>query len=146
MENCNCHHEEFTEIENCNRISSIIRIFFAEKMQLKRLNDLPRCTERVLWTHRVPPRSNQRRINQAKQSINKERPCTTTSRIKKEQSICQSLLCLDLVSCPVLSQIKSQAALLVVSFRQFLQVSALRPNTPRAPRLISNKVLKESQC
>ena len=34
---------------------------------------------------------------------------TTTHRIKKELSICQSLLCLDLVSFPVLSQIKPQA-------------------------------------
>ena len=32
-------------------------------------------------------------------------PLTTTHRIKKELSICQSLLCLDLVSFPVLSQI-----------------------------------------
>ena len=45
---------------------------------------------------------------------------TTTHRIKKELSICQSLLCLDLVSFPVLSQIKPQAPLLVVPFRQFL--------------------------
>ena len=43
-----------------------------------------------------------------------------THRIKKELSICQSLLCLDLVSFPVLSQIKPQAPLLVVPFRQFL--------------------------
>ena len=35
-----------------------------------------------------------------------ERPCTTTHKIKKELSICQSSLCLDLVSFPVLSQIK----------------------------------------
>src|SRR3954465_1988834 len=34
---------------------------------------------------------------------------TTTHKIKKELSICQSLLCLDLVSFPVLSQIKPQA-------------------------------------
>ncbi len=40
--------------------------------------------------------------------------------IKKELSICQSSLCLDLVSFPVLSQIKPQAPLLVVPFRQFL--------------------------
>ena len=33
----------------------------------------------------------------------------TTHRIKKELSICQSSLCLDLVSFPVLSQIKPQA-------------------------------------
>jgi heme/copper-type cytochrome/quinol oxidase subunit 4 len=39
---------------------------------------------------------------------------------KKELSVCQSLLCLDLVSFPVLSQIKPQAPLLVVPFRQFL--------------------------
>ena len=32
-----------------------------------------------------------------------------THRIKKELSICQSSLCLDLVSFPVLSQIKPQA-------------------------------------
>ena len=32
-----------------------------------------------------------------------------THKIKKELSICQSLLCLDLVSFPVLSQIKPQA-------------------------------------
>ena len=42
------------------------------------------------------------------------------SLIKKELSICQSSLCLDLVSFPVLSQIKPQAPLLVVPFRQFL--------------------------
>lgn len=34
---------------------------------------------------------------------------TTIHKIKKELSICQSLLCLDLVSFPVLSQIKPQA-------------------------------------
>jgi hypothetical protein len=34
---------------------------------------------------------------------------TFTHRIKKELSICQSSLCLDLVSFPVLSQIKPQA-------------------------------------
>ena len=45
---------------------------------------------------------------------------TTTLGIKKELSICQSLPCLDLVSFPVLSQIKPQAPLLVVPFRQFL--------------------------
>ncbi|KAL0098588.1 hypothetical protein PUN28_020544 [Cardiocondyla obscurior] len=49
-----------------------------------------------------------------------ERPCTTTHRIKKELSICQSFRCLGLVRFPVLSQIKPQAPLLVVPFRQFL--------------------------
>ena len=44
----------------------------------------------------------------------------STHRIKKELSICQSSLCLDLVSFPVLSQIKPQAPRLVVPFRQFL--------------------------
>ena len=39
---------------------------------------------------------------------------------RKSSQICQSLLCLDLVSFPVLSQIKPQAPLLVVPFRQFL--------------------------
>ena len=68
----------------------------------------------------------------------------TTPRIKNELSICQSVLCLDLVSFPVLSQIKPQAPLLVVPFCQFLQVSALRPYSPRNPKtLISHKVLKE---
>jgi hypothetical protein len=37
----------------------------------------------------------------------------TTQKIKKELSICQSLFCLDLVSFPVLSQIKPQAPRLV---------------------------------
>ena len=68
----------------------------------------------------------------------------TTPRIKNELSICQSVLCLDLVSFPVLSQLKPQAPLLVVPFCQFLQVSALRPYSPRNPKtLISHKELKE---
>ena len=37
-----------------------------------------------------------------------------THRIKKQLSICQSSLCLDLVSFPVLSQIRLQAPFLVV--------------------------------
>ena len=41
-----------------------------------------------------------------------ERKCQ--DRIKKELSICHFLLCLDLVSFPVLNQIKPQAPLLVV--------------------------------
>ncbi|KAK4563584.1 hypothetical protein RGQ29_005920, partial [Quercus rubra] len=43
---------------------------------------------------------------------------TTTHRIKKELSVCQSLLCLDLVSFPVLSQIKPQAPLLLFVFHK----------------------------
>eukprot|EP00347_Sterkiella_histriomuscorum_P023354 403334965 len=86
-------------------------------------------------------------INQTNHSTNQERPCTTTHRIKKELSICQSSLCLDLVSFPVLSQIEPQAPLLVVPFRQFLQVSALRPYSPQNPKtLISHKVPKADKA
>lgn len=42
---------------------------------------------------------------------------TTTHIIKKELSICQSLMCLDLVSFPVLSQIKPQAPILVEQYK-----------------------------
>ena len=59
-------------------------------------------------------------INLTSQNTNKERPCTTSHQIMKEPSTCQSCLCPDLVSFPVLSQIKPQAPRLVVSFRQFL--------------------------
>ena len=45
-------------------------------------------------------------MNQTHHSTNTERPCTATHRIKKKLSICQCLLCLDLESVPVLSQIK----------------------------------------
>eukprot|EP00831_Metopus_contortus_P079743 TRINITY_DN7_c0_g1_i34.p1 TRINITY_DN7_c0_g1~~TRINITY_DN7_c0_g1_i34.p1 ORF type:complete len:236 (+),score=-19.23 TRINITY_DN7_c0_g1_i34:611-1318(+) len=83
-------------------------------------------------------------INQTNHSTNQERPCTTTHRIKKELSICQSCQCLDLVNFSVLSQIKPQAPLLVVPFRQFLQVSALRPYSPQNPKtLISPMIPKE---
>ncbi|RAL06513.1 hypothetical protein BO97DRAFT_30932, partial [Aspergillus homomorphus CBS 101889] len=65
----------------------------------------------------------------------------TIQKIKKELPICQSLLCLDLVSFPVLSQIKPQAPRLVMPFRQFLSVSVLRPCFPQIPKfLISRKV------
>jgi hypothetical protein len=61
----------------------------------------------------------------------------------KELSICHSLPCPDLVSFPVLSQIKPQAPLLVVPFRQFLQVSALRPYSPQNPNtLISLRLVR----
>jgi len=59
-------------------------------------------------------------INQTNHSTNQERPCTTVQRIKKEPTVCQSLQRPDLVSFPVLSQIKPQAPRLVVPFRQFL--------------------------
>jgi len=36
-------------------------------------------------------------INQTNHSTNQERPCTTNQRIKKELSICPSLLCTVLV-------------------------------------------------
>ena len=56
-------------------------------------------------------------INQKKHSMNKERPRTTTLKTRKELSICESLPRLDLVSFPVLSQIKLQTPLLEVPFR-----------------------------
>jgi hypothetical protein len=60
------------------------------------------------------------RLNQTNHSTNQKRPCTTLQRIKKELSICPSLLRPDPVTFPVLSQIKPQTPHLVVSFRQFL--------------------------
>ncbi len=57
----------------------------------------------------------------------------------KERSVCHSLPCPDLVSFPVLSQIKPQAPLLVVPFRQFLQVSALRPYSPQNPETLISR-------
>jgi|SaaInl59LU_5_DNA_1037362.scaffolds.fasta_scaffold30697_1 hypothetical protein len=59
-------------------------------------------------------------INQTNHSTNQEWPCTTVQRIKKELSICQSQLRPDLVTFPVLSQIKPHTPRLVVPFRQFL--------------------------
>ena len=59
-------------------------------------------------------------ITQPNHFTNQKRPCSTTHRIEKGLSICQSLLCLDLVRFPVLSPIKPHAPLLVVPFRQFL--------------------------
>ena len=47
---------------------------------------------------------------------------------------CQSSQRPGRVSFPALSQIKPQAPLLVVPFRQFLQVSALQPYFPRNPK------------
>ena len=45
----------------------------------------------------------------------------------------------------MLSQIKPQAPLLVVPFRQFLYVSALQPYFPRNPKaLVSRKLPAES--
>ena len=59
-------------------------------------------------------------INQTNHSTDQKRPCTTIQGIEKEQSICQSSPCPDLVKFPVLSQIKPHAPHLVVPFRQFL--------------------------
>ena len=59
-------------------------------------------------------------INQTNHSTNQERPCTTVQRIKKEPSICQSPLRPNLVTFPVLSQIKPHTPRLVVPFHQFL--------------------------
>ena len=68
----------------------------------------------------TPPVSPVTGINLTNHSTNQQRPCTTSHRIVKELSVCQSFPCPDLVSFPVLSQIKPQAPLLVVPFRQFL--------------------------
>ena len=60
-------------------------------------------------------------------------------RIKEKLSICQSWLCLDLVS-----RMKTQAPLLVVPFRQSLHVSGLRPcSSQNAKTVISGEALKE---
>ena len=59
-------------------------------------------------------------IQKVQQNMHFCTPPTTTHEIKKELSICQSFSCPGLVRFPVLSQIKPQAPLLVVPFRQFL--------------------------
>ena len=59
-------------------------------------------------------------INQTDHSTNQERPCTTIRGIKKELSVCPSKQRPDLVTFPVLSQIKPHTPRLVVPFRQFL--------------------------
>ena len=64
---------------------------------------------------------------------------------ERELSICQSLLCHNLGSFRVLSQIKPQAPLHVVPIRPCLQLSALRPYSSQNPKtLMSHKLLKES--
>ena len=65
---------------------------------------------------------------------------------QERTSICQSSLCPDLVSFPVLSRIKPQIPHLVVPFRQFLQVSALQPYSPQNPstQWFPSKIQKES--
>ena len=66
--------------------------------------------------------------------------------INRERSLtCQSFYCPDLVSFPVLSQIKPQIPHLVVPFRQFLQVSALLPYSPQNPstQWFPSKIQKE---
>jgi len=73
-------------------------------------------------------------INKTNHFTNQERPCTTIQRIEKELSICQSSLRADLVTFPVLGQIEPQTPRLVVSFRQCLQVSALRMYYPLNPK------------
>ena len=59
-------------------------------------------------------------LNQTDHYTNQERPCTTIQGIKKGLSICQSQPCLDLVTFPVLNQIKPHTPRLVVPIRQFL--------------------------
>jgi hypothetical protein len=65
--------------------------------------------------------------------------------IKKELSICQSLLCLDLVSFPVLSQIKPQAPLLVCPSVNSFKFQPCDHTPPRTQRLVvSRKSLRRS--
>ncbi len=78
-------------------------------------------------------------INQTGHPTNQQRPCTTIQRILKELSICQSSHCPDLVRFPVLGQIKPHTPRLVVSFRQFLQVSALRMYSPLSPKTLISR-------
>ena len=53
----------------------------------------------------------ERRFNQTNHSPTKSGHCPTNHRINKQQSICHSSLCLDLVIFPVLNRIKPQAPL-----------------------------------
>ena len=76
-------------------------------------------------------------INKTNDSTNEERQCTMSHGIGKEMSICQFLLCLDLVRFPVPSHIKPQTPLLTTLFRLFLKVSVLRPNSPLTKTLFS---------
>ena len=75
------------------------------------------CEPPAYWEAEISPVIG---INQTNHSTDQERPCTTVHRIKKELSICPSRLCPDLVTFPVLSQIKPHTPRLVVPFRQFL--------------------------
>ena len=73
-------------------------------------------------------------INHTTHTTNRQRPCTTTLKMKKELPTCHSSMCRDLVSFPVLSRIKLQAPLLVVPFRQSLHVSDERPCSSQNPQ------------
>src|SRR5438045_2539216 len=92
-----------------------------------------RTANRSRGPHPTPERSSVTRINHTNRRTDEQRPHTRTHRIANELSDCEALLCLDLVSFPLLIQIKPQAPLLVVPFRQCLYVSGLRPYAPRKP-------------
>ena len=62
----------------------------------------------------------------------------TIHRIKRELSICQSSLCQNLVSFPVLNRIKPQAPLLAVPFRRTTQGLAQRSTESRETYQIVN--------
>ena len=79
-------------------------------------------------------------FNKTNHYINSERPCTTTLKMKKKLSICESLLCLDVVIFLVLNGIKPQAPLQVVPFRQSLHVSGLRPYSPHKHKTLISQL------
>lgn len=85
-------------------------------------------------------------------STNYERPCTTKFIIMRailieySRRLSVNELRATLVRFPVLSQIEPQAPRLVVSFRQFLQVSALQPYSPRHAKLMISRSEGALRC
>ena len=79
-------------------------------------------------------------FNKTKHHTDKKKACTTTLKMKKKLSICESLLCLDLVIFLVLNGIKPQAPLQVVPFRQSLHVSGLRPYSPQKHKTLISQL------
>ena len=102
--------------ENTSSSSSLFPLLFTQRIGINQTNDS--TINLSILTNGT---------NKTNDSTNRERPCSTTRRIRKEHSICQFSVCLDLVIFPVLRQIEPQAPLLVVPFRQFLRVSTQRP-------------------
>ena len=88
---------------------------FADKLPLIS-NDLPGSNS--LFASQVGPRlAGQSEVIGMNKSYNPEITPRTTNG---HAPICQSYLCVALVSFPVLGQLEPQAPLLVVPFRQFL--------------------------